>query len=116
MYNFQAGILVSTLFSISSSQPLLSQISLRRREPLEFETMGKALGIPDSGLLLQLEPTAAINPSEPLDKLLLDKRFRQSFMAFADRCSILPILNPILMELFFSWQYGFESGKERRGP
>lgn len=81
-----AGILVSTLFSLSSSQPLLSQISLRRREPLEFETMGKALGIPDSGLLLQLEPTAAINPSEPLDKLLLDKRFRQSFIAFADSC------------------------------
>ncbi|XP_024023940.1 regulator of G-protein signaling 1 [Morus notabilis] len=81
-----AGILVLTLFSISSSQPLLSQISLRKREPLEFETMGKALGIPDSGLLFQREPPATINPSEPLDKLLEDKRFRQSFMAFADSC------------------------------
>ncbi|KAL5552704.1 hypothetical protein UlMin_040105 [Ulmus minor] len=81
-----AGILVLTLFSISSSQPLLSQISLRRREPLEFDSMGKALGIPDSGLLLQREPTMVIDPSQPLDKLLLSKKFRQSFMAFADSC------------------------------
>ncbi|PON42339.1 RGS domain containing protein [Parasponia andersonii] len=81
-----AGILALTLFSISSSQPLLSQISLRKREPLEFDSMGKALGIPDSGLLLRREPTVAINPSEPLDKLLLNKRFCQSFMAFADSC------------------------------
>ncbi|KAF3431134.1 hypothetical protein FNV43_RR25864 [Rhamnella rubrinervis] len=81
-----ASILVLALFSISSAQPLLSQISLRRREPLEFETMGQALGIPDSGLLLQREPAIAIDPSEPLDKLLLNKRFRYSFMAFADSC------------------------------
>lgn len=84
----QASILVLAIFSISSSQPLLSQISLRKREPQEFETMGQALGIPDSGLLLQREPTQVIDPNEPLDKLLLDKRFRQSFMAFADRCCI----------------------------
>ncbi|XP_030496923.2 regulator of G-protein signaling 1 [Cannabis sativa] len=83
-----AGILVLTLFSISSSQPLLSQISLRRtrREPLEFDSMGKALGITDSGLLLQRELTAVINPTEPLNELLLNKRFRLSFMAFADSC------------------------------
>lgn len=72
-------------FSISSSEPLISQISLRKREPKEFETMGQALGIPDSGVLLQGEPTQVIDPNESLDKLLLDKRFRQSFMAFADR-------------------------------
>ncbi|KAF5746515.1 hypothetical protein HS088_TW06G00686 [Tripterygium wilfordii] len=47
--------------------------------------MGQALGIPDSGLLLQREP-AVIDPNESLDKLLLGKRFRQSFMAFADSC------------------------------
>ncbi|KAK1576171.1 hypothetical protein Q3G72_011487 [Acer saccharum] len=81
-----ASILVLVFFSISSSEPLLSQISLRKREPKEFETMGQALGIPDSGLLLQRESTPVIDPNEPLDKLLLDKRFRQSFMAFADSC------------------------------
>ncbi|XP_059445310.1 regulator of G-protein signaling 1 [Corylus avellana] len=81
-----ASILVLAIFSISSSQPLLSQISLRKREPQEFETMGQALGIPDSGLLLQRESAQVIDPNEPLDKLLLDKRFRQSFMEFADSC------------------------------
>lgn len=81
-----AGILILVFFSISSSEPLLSQISLRRREPKEFETMGQALGIPDSGLLLQREPTPVIDPNESLDKLLLNKKFRQSFMAFADSC------------------------------
>ncbi|KAJ9169417.1 hypothetical protein P3X46_017619 [Hevea brasiliensis] len=81
-----ASILVLAFFSISSSQPLLSQISLRKREPLQFETMGQALGIPDSGLLMQRDPAPVIDPNEPLDKLLLNKRFRQSFMAFADSC------------------------------
>ncbi|XP_061370001.1 regulator of G-protein signaling 1 [Gastrolobium bilobum] len=81
-----ASILVLAFFSISSSQPLLSQISLRRRESREFRTMGQALGIPDSGVLAQSEPISRVDPSEPLDKLLLNKRFRQSFMAFADSC------------------------------
>ncbi|XP_027336409.1 regulator of G-protein signaling 1 [Abrus precatorius] len=81
-----ASILVVAFFSISSSQPLLSQISLRRRESREFRTMGQALGIPDSGVLEQTEPISRIDPNEPLDKLLLNKRFRQSFMAFADSC------------------------------
>ncbi|KAK6252410.1 hypothetical protein QUC31_014130 [Theobroma cacao] len=81
-----ASILVLVFFSISISQPLLSQISLRKREPLEFKTMGQALGIPDSGLLLQREQAVVIDPNEPLDKLLLNKRFRQSFLAFADSC------------------------------
>ncbi|WCJ38638.1 G-protein coupled receptors GTPase activators [Euphorbia peplus] len=83
---FTASILVLAFFSISSSQPLLSQISLRRREPLEFETMGQALGIPESGLLMQRDPPPVIDPNEPLDKLLQNKRFRHSFMAFADSC------------------------------
>lgn len=89
-YILQASILVQALFSLSSSQPLLTQISLRRKAPQEFETMGQALGIPDSGLLLQTEAVQVIDPNEPLDKLLLDKRFRQSFMAFADRFCIPP--------------------------
>lgn len=74
-----------TFFSISSAQPLLSQISLRKKEPVEFVTMGQALGIPDSGLLMNSEPAVVVDPAEPLDKLLLNKRFRQSFMEFADR-------------------------------
>ncbi|KAK8657377.1 hypothetical protein V6N13_035618 [Hibiscus sabdariffa] len=81
-----ASILVLVFFSISISQPLLSQISLRKREPLELKTMGQALGIPDSGLLLHTEEAVDVDPNEPLDKLLLNKRFRQSFMAFADSC------------------------------
>ncbi|XP_041012207.1 regulator of G-protein signaling 1 [Juglans microcarpa x Juglans regia] len=81
-----ASILVLAFFSMSSSQPLLSQISLRKRESREFGSMGEALGIPDSGLLQQREPAQVIDPNEPLDKLLLDKRFRQSFTAFADSC------------------------------
>ncbi|KAJ6689122.1 hypothetical protein OIU85_005521 [Salix viminalis] len=81
-----ASVLVLVFFSISSSQPLLSQISLRKREPLEFQTMSQALGIPDSGLLFQTDSALVIDPNEPLNKLLLDKRFRQSFMAFADSC------------------------------
>ncbi|KAJ4710941.1 regulator of G-protein signaling 1 [Melia azedarach] len=81
-----ASILVVIFFSISSSEPLLSQISLTRMEPKEFETMGQALGIPDSGLLSQREPILVIDPNEPLDKLLQNKMFRQSFMAFADSC------------------------------
>ncbi|XP_010654971.1 regulator of G-protein signaling 1 isoform X2 [Vitis vinifera] len=85
-YVSQASILVLAFFSMSSSQPLLSKMSLRKREATEFETMGRALGIPDSGLLLQREPAPDIDPNEPLDKLLLNKGFRQSFMAFADSC------------------------------
>ncbi|XP_054808038.1 regulator of G-protein signaling 1 isoform X2 [Prosopis cineraria] len=81
-----ASILVMAFFSISTSQPLLSQISLRRRESREFYTMGQALGIPDSGVLAQNDPISVIDANEPLDKLLLNKRFRHSFMAFADSC------------------------------
>ena len=52
--------------------------------------MSQALGIPDSGLLFQTDSALVIDPNEPLNKLLLDKRFRQSFMAFADRYFVLP--------------------------
>ncbi|GAB4840520.1 G-protein signaling regulator protein [Ancistrocladus abbreviatus] len=81
-----ASMFVLVFFSMSSSQPLLSQMSLRRKDHLACATMGKALGIPDSGLLSLRDQSIVLDPNEPLDKLLLDKRFRQSFMAFADSC------------------------------
>ncbi|MQM22044.1 hypothetical protein Taro_055092 [Colocasia esculenta] len=79
------SILMLAFFSMSVSQPLLSQMSLRRRGSLEYMSMGKALGIPDSGLIQRAIPTV-LDINEPLDKLLLNKRFRQSFMDFADSC------------------------------
>ncbi|XP_052204945.1 regulator of G-protein signaling 1 isoform X2 [Diospyros lotus] len=81
-----ASVFVLAFFSISSSQPLLSQMSLRKNEVQEVPTMGQALGIPDSGLLLLRESAAVVDPIVPFDKLLLNKRFRQSFTAFADSC------------------------------
>lgn len=81
----QTSILVLAFFSMSLSQPLVSLMSLRKKDHPEYETMGRALGIPDSGLLLQEELTQFANPKEPLDKLLLNRKFRQSFMAFADK-------------------------------
>ncbi|KAJ4877926.1 Regulator of G-protein signaling 1 [Raphanus sativus] len=80
------GILVIVFFSMSSHQPLLSQISFKKREHFEFPRMGLALGIPDSGLLFRKEEFRPVDPNEPLDKLLLNKRFRKSFMEFADSC------------------------------
>lgn len=84
-FDQQTDVLIVVFVSISSSQPLLSQISLRKRESLRCKTMGQALGIPDSGLVLRNEANSVLDPNEPLEKLLLNKRFRQSFMAFADR-------------------------------
>ncbi|XP_072957952.1 regulator of G-protein signaling 1 isoform X1 [Typha angustifolia] len=81
-----ASILVLVFFSKSVSQPLHSQISLRKRETLEFMTMGQALGIAESGLFVQTETASEVNLNQPLDKLLVHNRFRQSFMAFADSC------------------------------
>lgn len=60
-------------------------MSLKNKESQDFSTMGWALGIPDSGKLLYRETAKILDPNEPLEKLLLDKRFLQSFMAFADR-------------------------------
>ncbi|KAJ8569668.1 hypothetical protein K7X08_006245 [Anisodus acutangulus] len=78
--------LVLAFFSFSISQPLVSLMSLRRKDHKEYKTMSQALGIPDSGILLQRESTSILDPNEPLDKLLLNRRFRQSFMEFADSC------------------------------
>ncbi|PIA30390.1 hypothetical protein AQUCO_05600079v1 [Aquilegia coerulea] len=81
-----ASILVLVFYSVSISQPLLSQMSLKRSVPHDTDMMGRALGVPDSGLLLQMGPKMEIDANEPLDKLLQNKRFRRSFMAFADSC------------------------------
>nr|XP_043608775.1 regulator of G-protein signaling 1 [Erigeron canadensis] len=81
-----ASFLVVAFFSISFSQPLVSVMSLNKKESFNVKTMGEALGIPDSGLLSLTDPTLDVDPNEPLDKLLLNKRFRSSFMAFADSC------------------------------
>ena len=61
-------------------------MSLRKKDHKEYKTMSQALGIHDSGIHLQREPISIIDPDEPLDKLLLNRRFRQSFMEFADSC------------------------------
>ncbi|XP_060214085.1 regulator of G-protein signaling 1 isoform X2 [Lycium barbarum] len=78
--------LVLAFFSFSISQPLVSLMSLRKKDHKEYKTMSQALGIPDSGILLQRESTSILHPNEPLDELLLNRRFRQSFMEFADSC------------------------------
>ncbi|PWA65362.1 G-protein coupled receptor [Artemisia annua] len=80
------SFLVVAFFSVSFSQPLVSVMSLTKKESFNMKTMGEALGIPDSGLLSQNDPTLDVDPNEPLDKLLLNKRFRLSFMQFADSC------------------------------
>ncbi|CAM0145601.1 unnamed protein product [Urochloa decumbens] len=48
-------------------------------------TMGEALGITDRGSGKKINETH-FDSSQPLDKLLVNKRFRMSFMSFADSC------------------------------
>ncbi|OAY86029.1 Regulator of G-protein signaling 1, partial [Ananas comosus] len=81
-----ASVLVLVFFSMSVSQPLSYQISLRKRESSEVMTMRQALGIPESRLIIQTTTASAIDLNQPLDKLLENKRFRHSFMVFADSC------------------------------
>lgn len=82
MLMLAGNILVLSFFLISMSRPLFTQLSMRKRESDQLETMGHVLGVPDSGLLF---PTGMpLNLDEPLEKLLRQKKFRQSFMAFAD--------------------------------
>ncbi|KAH6821470.1 REGULATOR OF G-PROTEIN SIGNALING 1 [Perilla frutescens var. hirtella] len=78
------SFLILAFFSMSISQPLASL--LRKNDHQEHSMMGRALGIPDSGLLVQQESAQSIDPNEPLDKLLTNRKFRQSFMEFADSC------------------------------
>ncbi|XP_073148589.1 uncharacterized protein [Henckelia pumila] len=42
--------------------------------------------MPESGVLCQREPAHLVDQNEPLDKFLLNQRFHQSFMEFADSC------------------------------
>ncbi|XP_073032854.1 regulator of G-protein signaling 1-like isoform X2 [Primulina eburnea] len=82
---FMTSVLVVVFFTVSMSQPLVSIMRLSRKEHQECKTMGDVLGIiPESGVLCQREPAQLADPNEPLDKLLLNRRFRQSFMEFAD--------------------------------
>ncbi|KAL2903492.1 Regulator of G-protein signaling 1 [Bienertia sinuspersici] len=80
------SVFILAFFSYSSSQPLLSQVSLSKRECPAYESMSQALGIPNNGIQPQRRQSMAVDCNEPLDKLLLDRRFRRSFMAFADSC------------------------------
>ncbi|KAG9155498.1 hypothetical protein Leryth_009912 [Lithospermum erythrorhizon] len=86
MLLLMSSILVLAFFSFSISHPLVSLLSLRRMDQPVHGTMGRALGIPDSGFLVPPESFHAIDPDVPLEKLLLNRKFRQSFMAFADSC------------------------------
>lgn len=68
---------------MSISQPLASLLT--KNDQQDYSMMGRALGIPDSGPLVPHGSAQSIDPNEPLDKLLTNRRFRQSFMEFADR-------------------------------
>ncbi|KAI7749259.1 hypothetical protein M8C21_030903 [Ambrosia artemisiifolia] len=61
-------------------------MSLNKKESFKLKTMGEALGIPDSGIFSQNDPTLDVDTNDPLDKLLQNKRFLLSFMEFADSC------------------------------
>ncbi|CAA0818369.1 Regulator of G-protein signaling 1 [Striga hermonthica] len=80
------SVLVLAFFTTSISQPLVSLMSMREKNHPVSGMMGWALGIPDSGLLVDRELTHLVNPSVPLDKLLMNRRFRRSYMDFADSC------------------------------
>ncbi|CAA6659632.1 unnamed protein product [Spirodela intermedia] len=82
---FTVGILVLAFFSMSISQPLLSQMSLSGRRSVGYLTMGEALGIRE-GDSSQKASHSDVDFNEPLDRLLLDDNFRRSFMAYADSC------------------------------
>ncbi|KAG6407941.1 hypothetical protein SASPL_130942 [Salvia splendens] len=80
------SFLLLAFFSMSISQPLASLLSSTKKDKQDYNMMSRALGIPDSGLLVQEESIQSIDPNEPFDKLLMDRRFRQSFVEFADSC------------------------------
>lgn len=92
----QTSVLLLAFFSMSISQPLLSLMSMTKKDHADCNIMGRALGIPDSGLLVPRESMQLIDPNEPFDKLLSNRRFRQSFMEFADR-----YINIFLFSLLF---------------
>lgn len=67
-------------------------MSMSKKDHPDCSIMGRALGIPDSGLLVPRESMQLVDPNEPFDKLLSNRRFRQSFMEFADRYSSILLL------------------------
>ncbi|KAL6543613.1 G-protein signaling regulator protein [Orobanche gracilis] len=83
------NVLVLAFFSVSISEPLVSLMSLKKKDQRPSGMMGWALGLPDGRLLVKRGLTQLVDPNEPLDKLLLNRRFISSFMEFADRCSFL---------------------------
>ncbi|KAG6405695.1 hypothetical protein SASPL_133287 [Salvia splendens] len=82
------SFLLLAFFSMSISQPLASLLSSTKKDKQDYSMMSRALGIPDSGLLVQEVSIQSIDPNEPFDKLLMDRRFRQSFVEFADSVHI----------------------------
>ncbi|XP_051149532.1 regulator of G-protein signaling 1 [Andrographis paniculata] len=80
------SVLVLAFFSASLSQPLVSHLTLRKNSSQECNLMSLALGIPGSGLLTHGDSFELTDYNQPLDKLLLNRTFRQSFMEFADSC------------------------------
>jgi hypothetical protein len=86
---FLGNVIVSCLFWIPVTRPLLAHmlhhpVKGAGRSNLNYDhSMGEALGVPNSGLLVP--PAAHISLDEPLESLLQHKRFRLSFLSFAER-------------------------------
>jgi hypothetical protein len=84
----QGNVIVSCLFWIPVTRPLLAHMLHHPvlgagRSNLKYDhSMGEALGVPNSGLLVP--PAAHISLDEPLESLLQHKRFRLSFLSFAE--------------------------------
>lgn len=85
---FLGNVIVSCLFWIPVTRPLLAHmlhhpVKGAGRSNLNYDhSMGEALGVPNSGLLVP--PAAHISLDEPLESLLQHKRFRLSFLSFAE--------------------------------
>ncbi|KAH9531567.1 hypothetical protein CY35_19G044800 [Sphagnum magellanicum] len=85
---FLGNVVVSCLFWIPVTRPLLAHMLHHPvlgagRSNLNYDhSMGEALGVPNSGLLVP--PAAHISLDEPLESLLQHKRFRLSFLSFAE--------------------------------
>lgn len=80
-------MVVIFFFWFPVSRPFMAQLGVKLRG--NGDTMGQALGVPPSGLLVPPTRTA-MNFEEPLDCLLQNKRFRLSFLTFADRLDDTP--------------------------
>jgi hypothetical protein len=91
----QGNVIVSCLFWIPVTRPLLAHMLHHPvlgagRSNLNYDhSMGEALGVPNSGLLVP--PAAHISLDEPLESLLQHKRFRLSFLSFAERYLLLQL-------------------------